>query len=279
MHNRIAAFIARSALPFVAAFALGVGAAGAQTQQSTDQVTVPLADPSRPGTLVVSSYRGALTVRGSNRKDVLVGTRVPEDRRGRGPDAAGLRRLTLPGGFVVEESNNQVVLSSGARNGGGDLVIDVPTRTNLKLSAANGGPMVVENVQGELEVSNQNQSITLTNVAGSVVAHATNAKVKVVMMSVSPDKAMAFTSFNNDVDVTLPASTKANLKMRVDRGDIYTDFDVKIRSVAAPAPERRSDGRVRIEVARAIEGVVNSGGPEFEFRTFNGNIYVRKGDK
>jgi hypothetical protein len=279
MQNRITAFIARSALPFVVASALGVGAVGAQTPQSTDQVTVPLTEPARPGTLVVAFHRGALTIRGTNRKDMLVGTSSLDETRSRNREAAGLRRLTIPGGFVVEESNNEVMVSSGVRNGGVDLTIEVPARTNLKLSALNAGPIVVENVEGEIEANNQNQSITLTNVAGSVVAHATNGRVKVVMNRVTADKAMAFTSFNSDVDVTLPASTKANLRMRVDKGDIFTNFDVNIRSVAAPPASRRTDGRIRIEVARAIEGVVNSGGPEFEFRTFNGNIYVRKGDQ
>ena len=33
---------------------------------------------------------------------------------------------------------------------------------------------------------------------------------------------------NGEIDVTLPADIKANLKMKIDHGDIYTDFDVKV---------------------------------------------------
>jgi hypothetical protein len=124
-----------------------------------------------------------------------------------------------------------------------------------------------------------NNAITLTNVAGSVVANAMNGTVKVIMARLTADKAMAFTSFNGDVDVTLPASAKANLRMRSDMGEIFTDFDVQIRPAtpAAPQSARRSDGRVHIDFNQSIQGSVNGGGPEFEFRTFNGNIYVRKG--
>ena len=40
---------------------------------------------------------------------------------------------------------------------------------------------------------------------------------------------------------------------------------------------RRRDGRQQIDVNKAIYGWVNGGGPDFEIRTFNGNVYVRKG--
>ena len=39
---------------------------------------------------------------------------------------------------------------------------------------------------------------------------------------------MAFTSLNGIVDVTLPASVKANVKLRSDQGDVFTDFDIQL---------------------------------------------------
>src|SRR6202030_1467566 len=101
-----------------------------------------------------------------------VGGAARSGRGGNDSDSTGLRRLTQSGGFVVEEDNNQVVVASGAMTRGTDFTIQVPTRTHLRLSALNDGPIVVENVEGEIEVHNQNESITLTSVAGSVVANA-----------------------------------------------------------------------------------------------------------
>ena len=57
-------------------------------------------------------------------------------------------------------------------------------------------------------------------------------------------KDMAFTSLNGNVDVTLPPSTKANLRLRSDRGDVYSDFDVQCsrsrRRRAGKLPQRRA---------------------------------------
>jgi hypothetical protein len=89
---------------------------------------------------------------------------------------------------------------------------------------------------------------------------------------------MAFTSLNGTVDVTLPPNTKANLRLRSDNGDVYSDFDVQLAASQPVVQESRSaNGRYRISRNRSIVGAINGGGPEFELRTFNSNVYVRKG--
>jgi len=83
---------------------------------------------------------------------------------------------------------------------------------------------------------------------------------------------------NGKVDVTLPSNLKATLKMRSDNGDIFTDFDVQLQQ--RPAAVSRGGGNNRgtkIEVNRALYGTVNGGGAEIELRSFNGSIYLRKG--
>jgi hypothetical protein len=260
--------------------------------EAVQQVTVPLRDPARPATVRVQLLWGGITVRGTNRKDVLIEGRASQRRgginyAGRGPiivgrggrasaDTTGMRRLTQEGGFTIEEQNNEVVITSDV-NRGTDFTIEVPARANLRLSTLNNGPVVVENVEGEIEVSSHNESATLTNVAGSVVVNSHNGHVKVVLTRLAADKAMAFTTFNGNVDVALPASVRANLKLRSDMGEIFTDFDVQTRPAAAAQSTRGQDGRIRIDVNQSIQGTVNGGGPEFEFRTYNGNIYVRRG--
>jgi len=272
------------------------------TSQNTQQITVPLSDPSRPATLNVDLMWGGVTIRGTNRKDVLIEARSGDERRGRrgrgvfldgggiivlggrgrggNGDTSGLRRLTQPGGFTIDENSNQVTVTSGSMNRGVDFMIEMPSRANLKLTTLNDGPIVVENIDGEIEVSNINESVTLTNVGGSVVANAHNGALKVVMTRIAPDRPMAFTTFNGPVDVTLPSTLKANLKLRSDHGEIFTDFDVQVRQTAAPASSQRGpDGKIHIDVNQSIQGTVNGGGPEFELRSYNGNIYVRKAAK
>jgi DUF4097 and DUF4098 domain-containing protein YvlB len=94
-----------------------------------------------------------------------------------------------------------------------------------------------------------------------------------------PDKAMGFSTMNGDVDVTLPADIKANVKMKTDHGDMFTDFDIKV-DASAQSPQvddrRKSGGRYRVRFDRGTTGSINGGGPEIQFTTFNGNILIHK---
>jgi putative adhesin len=259
-----------------------IGAAGSSAQQpsSDDRVTVPLSDASKPALIDVSLVSGSITVRGTSRKDVAVIARSEAERPSRryDPDAAGMRRIPQSAGFRITEDANRVKVSSDHPNRHINFEIEAPSRSNLKLSTVNGGEVLVENIDGDLDVSNTNGGITLNNVAGAVNAGTTNGSVRATMTRVAAQKEMSFTSLNGAVDVTLPASTKANLRLRSDRGDVYSDFDVQLTpSTPAVQENRDGNGRYRVSRNRSIIGAINGGGPEFELRTFNSNVYVRKG--
>jgi len=288
-------------------------AAGAQAPSAPagSQVTVPFSDPSRPGTVKVNVVTGSISVRVGSGRDVIVNTtdarrdadtdreRERERQRERsrsGPaddPAAGMKRLTQPAGLNIEEENNTVTISAPPMLGRATVNVQVPAATSLVLHAVNGGEVSVQGVNGSIEVNNVNGRITLTDVGGPVIAHATNGKVVATLKQMPAGKPMAFTSFNGDVDVTLPASARANLKMRSDRGDVYTDFDVQMTQ--APAGSRSSSSsssndsdrnrtrddskdkaKYRLEMDRSVYGTVNGGGADLELRTFNGEIYLRK---
>jgi DUF4097 and DUF4098 domain-containing protein YvlB len=264
----------------VASLVLVVSSLAMAQQDAADQVTVPISDPSRPALLDVSLVSGSITVRGTSRKDVLVVARPEGDRSRRrfDSDATGLRRIPQSAGFRITEESNRIKVASDNPNRSISFEIEAPLRTNLKLQTVNGGEILVENVEGDLEVSNVNGGIALNNVGGSITAGTTNGSVRATMTRVTAQRAMAFTSLNGTVDVTLPPSTRANLRLRSDNGDVYSDFDVQLAPSAPVVQENRgANGRYRIRRNRAIVGAINGGGPEFELRTFNSNIYVRRG--
>jgi hypothetical protein len=190
----------------------------------------------------------------------------------------GLHRIPQTAGFRIREESNRVKIASDSPSRSVSFEIEAPAHADLKLHSVNGGDILVENVEGDLDISNVNGGITLKDVGGTVNAGTTNGSVRATMTRVTAQKEMAFTSLNGTVDVTLPASTKANLRLRSDRGDVYSDFDVALTQSAPVVEENRTGGgRYRISRNRSIVGAINGGGPEFELRTFNSNVYVRKG--
>ncbi len=265
---------------------LGFAAAAWPQTPGTDHVTVPFSDPSRPGTVKVSLIAGSISVKGYTGKEVVVDAKTREEgqesereQRAR-PETAGMKRIpNMSTGLTIEEENNRVSIGASPTTRPIDITLQVPAHTGLILNTVNDGDITVDQVQGELEVNDINGAVTLTHVSGSVIAHALNGNVKVVLVSVEAGKPMSFSSLNGDIDVSFPPDFKANVSMKSDNGEIYSDYDVKIDTSAvqtAPQEGRSGGGKYRIKIDRTVRGAINGGGPEMQFKTFNGNIYIRR---
>jgi len=250
-----------------------------QTQESSgpDHFAVPLSDPSRPARVEASLVNGGITVKGYDGKEVVVEARARNRESAR--SNSNMKRIIVSStGLSVEEENNQVRINTDSYMRPIDLTISVPVHSSLKLSAVNDGNIVVTGVDGELEVNDVNGAVTLTNVSGSAVAHALNGRLLATFTRVN-QQPMAFSSLNGEIDVTFPADLKANLTLKSDRREIFTDFDVQMQ--AAPVQQivedgRKQGGKYRVRIDKAVRGTINGGGPEYQFTNFNGVIYIRK---
>lgn len=194
--------------------------------------------------------------------------------------AAGLKPVPLAGaGLTVEEEDNVVTLEVEPWRQAYDFDIKVPAGTSIKIEGANLDGLVIENVTGGIEISAVSGGIKLTNVSGAVVAESTNGDIEVVFNRVPAGKPMSFVTFNGDVDVTLPAQAKASFRIKSSMGEVFTDFDLTLKTMPAEAEKstEREGGKYRISLERAVIGSINGGGPEFNLQNFNGNIYIRKG--
>ena len=281
-----------------------VAVLGFAQEQRADRVVVPLSNPLKPALIEASVMRGSITVKGTEGKEVIVEAKIREksltkkededseemaneaaeeigekDQKRTEEKATGMKLISgaATTGLEVEEENNVVSINADSWKNAVDLTIQVPFASSLKLESNNDGDIVVENVSGEIEVNNLNGSNTLKNVSGIVVAETLNGDVTVSLNKVTPEKPMSFSSMNGDIDVTFPADLKANVKMKTERGDIYSDFDVVLKPGLQKVEEgRKEKGKFHISFDKSIFGSINGGGPEFQFNTFNGNIYIRK---
>jgi DUF4097 and DUF4098 domain-containing protein YvlB len=241
-----------------------------------EHIPVPLADPNRPATVSIRLAQGGVTVRGYNGHEIIVDTKG-------GPPAApetrdGMHRIGGSANDVsIESDNNKVVISSHTMRGG-ELTVQVPMNSSLNVRTLNGGQLTIEGVSGDIDAQNLNGPVTVRNVSGSVVAHSLNGSVTVTMTSVKSGSPMSFSSLNGTIDVSLPGNVAADFSMKTNRGEIYSDFDVKLKTPPPPVVEKSESGKgkYKVKTEGAVVGAVNGGGPEFKFTTLNGNIYIRK---
>jgi DUF4097 and DUF4098 domain-containing protein YvlB len=250
-------------------------------QASENRIAVPLSDPTRPVSVRAHLVSGSITVKGAEVKEVIVEAHARhEDERGEGGRTQGMKRIPMTStGLNIEAENNQVRISTDSVQRTVDLTITVPTHTSLSLHTVNDGNIFVSGVDGEFDVNDVNGEVDLKNIGGSVVAHALNGHVVVSFNRIDPQKPMAFSSLNGDIDVTFPADLKANVSMRTDNGEVYSDFDIKLQATAPQQTvedDRAHGGKYKVKVDKNVRGTINGGGQEMQFKNFNGNIYIRR---
>jgi DUF4097 and DUF4098 domain-containing protein YvlB len=188
-----------------------------------------------------------------------------------------MHRIGPEGGDIqVTQENNTIKVNGGIFSGGVDLIIQVPVQTAVNVKTMSGREILIENIAGEIEANNMNGQVNIVNVSGSVVAHSMNGKVTASLSTVMPDKAMSFSTFNGDIDVTLPAAIKANVKMKTDRGDMFTDFEIQLAPSGPSVVEKGKKNSYRLRSDRTTAGSINGGGPEIQFTSFNGDIVIHK---
>jgi hypothetical protein len=251
------------------------GVAAAQ-EPTGDRVVVPARNTTHPRVVNVHVTHGSITVKPYNGKEVIVESRSgTSGRNNRSATVDGLKRIDLPPrGLTVEEDDNVIEVRATSSNVNG-LTITVPPDTSLHLRSAQGD-VNAEGVRGEVEATTSNGEIHLSNISGTVVASSTNGSIKVVMDRVDPAKPLAFSSNNGNVDVTLPADLKANVKLRSLHGEIGSDFEIRFSGPPAPTSSGGKDGKFRVQFDRTMYGTINGGGVEASFTTLNGRILIRK---
>lgn len=250
-------------------------------QAAAERFVVPLSEPSRPAAVEVSLIHGSITVEAYDGQDVIVETAVRDEAKAApeaaAPRADGMRRIpNTSQGLTIEEEANHVEVSAPSWQRAVDMSLKVPARTSsLKLSTVHGGHIVVTGITGELELNNANGSVEATGISGAVVAQAVNGEIRIVFRQVTEGKPMAFSTVNGNIDVTFPANLKADLRMRSDQGEILTDFEFAGEQKNA-VTEERDDGGYRLHIEKDVHGKLNGGGPEIRFKTFRGDILIRK---
>src|SRR5260370_19110353 len=166
------------------------GVAAWAQDASSEHITVPFSDSSRPKVVKVSLINGSITVKAYNGKEVIVEAQGGDRGRSRHrtEPPAGMHRIDTSPGLQVEESENTIVIGVSDINRTSEISLQVPVDTSLRLRSINGGNIGVVGVSGDLDIDNTNGNVTVSHVSGSGVAHTFNGPLLVSLDRVTPNK-------------------------------------------------------------------------------------------
>ena len=154
-----------------------------------------------------------------------------------------------------------------------DFEIRVPRRTGLRLATVLDGDVVVEGVEGRLEISNVVGDLRVLAVSPTAGALKTVSGEMRAELSGAPRDAMSFETVSGDIEVTFPAGLNADARLETRWGGLYSEFEVELLPVEPVV--RKRDGAWSLEGATPTVRI-GRGGPTLSFETLSGDIYLRK---
>ncbi|HEY9117141.1 MAG TPA: hypothetical protein VIN11_04900, partial [Roseivirga sp.] len=193
-------------------------------QEATQEIEIPLSKPGERGSIEVDSRNGKVKITGYDGPTVKVKI-IKYEKKVSGDSKNGMRLISSGGfSFQASENNNRVKVENEGWNDRADFEIMVPKNFNVKADTYNNGTIIVEGVNGEVNVESYNGPITLTGISGSASASTYNGAIEVTFNKVTADAPMAFSTYNGNIDISVPDGTKFSTKMKTKR-DIFTDFE------------------------------------------------------
>ena len=218
-------------------------------------------------------YLGRVTVEGHSGSEIIftsMDSHGEKDER-----AAGLRAINGLGlddntglGINVADKGNVVEVRQLKKMNSPDVKILVPKGVIVSFSHESqyGGEATFKNMENEIEVSANYNSVQLENISGPVTVKSVYGHVE-ADFNTNLKGPISIVSIYGYVDISLPAATKANLKLSTSYGEILVAPEFKVEVGKQGDMVRYSD---------RINGKINGGGMNIDLSSNYGKIYLRK---
>ena len=218
-------------------------------------------------------HLGKVTVEGHSGNEIIFSS--TDGRESKDKRAEGLRTINSLGledntglGINVTVKGDVVEVYQLKKTSAPDIKILVPKGiiVSFEHETQYGGDARFKNIENEIEVSAQYNSIELENATGPVTIKTIYGGVDATFGAVIKDP-ISIVSVYGHVDVTLPEATKANVKLSTSYGEILVAPEFKIDIDRQGSMVNYSD---------KVSGKINGGGINVDLSANYGKVYLRK---
>jgi len=208
-------------LIFIAVVALTLPFLRADAETRTQTQKIAFSNPQQPGTLIIQSGRGNVTVAGYSGREVVVDVTTTNENALPAEDekAKGMRRITGSSFGITKNTDENSIVITPAKSGTTDMTIKVPAGTSLKIGEMSymgtgvvttnvrtrnrtmiaepffgtygfrggtgyNGNISVEGVTGDMEIATQEGDVVLRGVSGGMTVNTNDGDITAVFSKV-----------------------------------------------------------------------------------------------
>lgn len=256
-----------------------------------------------------------VVIEGYDGREVIISTMVELVEEKNDPRAAGLVNLSSLGS---RENNTGLGLNTSVQGEvttiqrvkpfeNDTVYLQIPKQLAVEIANARsfwvGGDITIQNVAGEVEVSQTHGNVMLLNITGPATVKTAHGNIEAVFNEPVKGPISLISNFGF-VDAALPSRTKADVEVSTMMGEIFADESLQIVSEEEQDSSSKSaafytvdstgqavflsngrafdrfgsvlslSGRVNFR----IKGKLNGGGDQIILKTTQGKIYLRRAD-
>jgi hypothetical protein len=182
-------------------------------------------------------------------------------------------------GINVSEENG-VIRIQGATRQVRDYKYKIMIPTGMAVNLDYGSPFAKEDINvdsfsGSLEIKTLNANIKITKSSGPFTINTIGGNIEIAFDKLNQSEPTSLATINGIIDVTMPATEKANVEISTINGNVYNNLDLKTTS----KPVEKSKLAYGLDAIRMQGGnsyTLNGGGQKVFLKTISGNIYLRK---
>ena len=142
------------------------------------------------------------------------------------------------------------------------LALQVSTRRKV---------LQIKDISGDLIAKTHHNDLFAENLGGNVKLKAHHGDIKVSFVQ-NPTDACSYSTHHGDITVEFRQGLAADVFLKSHHGDFFTDFDWTSQPVAVVKNELKKGTKYVVNARTAVQ--IGGGGPEQEFKTWHGDIYL-----
>jgi hypothetical protein len=193
--------------------------------------------------------------------------------------AKGLRLMNESGivdntglGVNIVDNGNTISITQVTKRNVKPLLIKVPRTIIINYiynDAINAGKIVFRNIENEIELSVNYNSVRLENVTGPMTIKSVYGNIEAVLGN-APKSPISLLSIYGFIDMSISSTAKANLTTKSDWGDVLVSPDLKI-----DIEKNETKAMVSNWTNQQMKSKLNGGGGEISLKSTYGRIYLR----
>ena len=153
-----------------------------------------------------------------------------------------------------------------------EIDVQVPKQLALHVSTHRKA-LKIRGINGDLFAKAHHNNLFADDLGGNVQLKAHHGDIKASFVR-NPTAACSYSTHHGDISIEFREALAANVFLKSHHGDFFTDFDWTTQPVAVVENELKNGTRYVVNAKTSIR--IGGGGPDQEFKTWHGDIYLLK---